>query len=183
MANEIRTSRKYAMPISTIDYVHDEVHRGKLWITTIKSSNIADTSTSNILLITSTKEVHWIPILDATGPLQIKFYEGTVHGTTAGQITPYNLNRNFDTSAEMRMCKHNSALADAGSDGTLLYDGLLIGSTGGGVGVGARGSIGGQARANAEWVLKPDTTYQIRFINDSKTNINFFLQSEFYEEG
>ena len=110
MANEVRTAKQNALAMNCIDYVHDEVHRGKLWVVSTYSKNIASTSTINMLIITSSKEVHMKPVLESTGPLYVRFYEGTVQGTTSGQLTPVNMNRNFNTSAQTKWVKANSAL-------------------------------------------------------------------------
>ena len=179
MANEIRTSRANAMPNVDIDYVHDEVHRGKMWIGGAWVYALSDTAVTKMALLTGAKEVHMSFSIESNGPILTSLYEGPTVTNTAAQVTLYNLNRNFDTSPQAMMYKGTTVA----TDGTLIFDKLVTGTTGGSVSAKNVFVQGGLARPNTEWIFKPDTWYSMWIQNTSGTAIQLDIKGEFYEEG
>lgn len=184
MANEVRAAVHNVLAYKTIDYIHDENHRGQVFDFDTYFQNVANNGSSNILVVTSTtKEVHFYHLITSVGPAIVRLYEGvTVQASSVGTLaSSFNKNRNFTTSAGTVF--YVGVGMTNGTFGTKILDRLIVGGTGGGTGVNSRLSAGGAESPTQEWILKPNTQYLYSIISTAgvvNEAINFL--ADFYEE-
>ena len=69
-----------------------------------------------------------------------------------------------------------------GTLGTLVYDRLIVGETGGGTGSNQRLATGAESRGNHEWILKPNSKYLLSLVNTAGSARDFNIEFDFYEE-
>jgi len=185
MSNEVRTAVSNALPCQIIDYVHWECHKGEvnfLVAPVMFSSNLVE---YRMLITTpSSKEVHWRGAIQDHGPLIYQLYEDVTPLTgSAGTVAiPKNFNRNFTTSGQTVRYTQPSTYAISSYNTALLYNGMLIGLTGGGVGVTTISPVGGEGNNSIEFILKPNTNYLIYLQNTAATANQAFFECDYYEE-
>ena len=182
MANEVRVGTKNNLSEKIVDVLHDHCHFGKMNFVSVPFFTVANGGSANVLICTSTNdEVHFRYSIDTFCPSILKLYEGTViNSSNYGTVySPINLNRNFTTSADTVMFAGSNSTG--GSLGTLLFTHLMVGSTGGGVGVFDKSSVGSEASSNIEWILKKNTNYFLSIVNTSGIVGDYEFETDFYE--
>jgi hypothetical protein len=153
----------------TTDYVHEYVHQGALWTTSIAVPSLANSGDSDCYIVTGSDMCHLVSAIQAEGACTLNIYEDAV-GSNGTVLTPTNLNRNVATTPTTVI----RAGATITSVGTLLFTFYLPGGTGG-------GKAGGFIRQGTEIVMKPNTAYLYRTTNVSGNAIRLAKQLEFYE--
>ena len=154
----------------TTEIDHDNIHLGKNFRSWVNAGSIAAAGVFNVLIKTGAKEVHWRqsnpkPTADK---LRLQFFEDTTVSANGTALTLKNCNRQSAVTPQVTLF-HTPTIT---ADGTQIAETYLPGSTGtGGV---RNGSELGQ---QAEWVLKSNAIYLIRYTNESSgasiININF----------
>lgn len=169
-----------------IDYAHHEVHAGSHFNLSYSVASIGalaapdDMMTLSFRTPAGKKCLHFIFSAICSSGARLRFIEGKTGGGTSptGTIQSYNSNRSK---------KNVSIITDvAGANaGKVSYDATLF--TGGDslvdeiIGVDGQGKTfaAGSARSEQEWVLAPDTLYQLSlYLNDSKPGT---IQASWYE--
>ena len=182
MANEVRTSVGNALADQGIDYVHWECHKGKLNHYDHVFYTVANNGSANVLVATGTnKECHVVFDWEANGRVQFQMMEDALPGagSSGTASTHVNKNRSFTTSAGT-VWTYACDMTN-GTEGTVVFSGLITGSTGGGAGPAASDPSGGD-RSHSEWILKPNTQYLFSACNTSQTVVDIYFSAEFYEE-
>jgi len=164
---------QYSGAVGVIEQEHLKIHEGKLF-TVAKRLVIDDsggtTPTHEFLgAVPAGVFPHFrkITITSDGGPLDVDFYEETTVSDNGIAVTSYNNNRN-STNAAGLLIYDSPTITD---DGTILEPILIPGTK-------QAGSFGSEA--SNEWILKADTNYMIRIINNttgagtSKFTINMF---------
>lgn len=157
---------------------HSYIHDGIGFQLAGSTGSIASAGTYVISLTTPTngKFIHFRPsaISSTANLLQMRLAEkSVVSGGSAG--IPMNKNRNSKKSSTMTV----------GLGVTLSSEGAIMEYTQAGSGTNAgNASGGGSSGAEHEWVLKPGTTYSLRFENIGSTTATIGYYNLFwYEEG
>ena len=175
MVNEVRTSVGNVLPEVSIDYIHEEAHRGKLFRFGLRNPALAAHTTMKMVFVTSSKEVHFHPSIETTGPIYQDIYEDGYCSNTGTGFKITNFNRSFTTSAGL-----TAGYSATCSDGGIIWNSMVVGNTASSV----RGetTVGGASNPGAEIILKPNSTYYAQLVNASLTQIMINFQCYFYEE-
>lgn len=142
--------------MACIDYEHLEIHAGDHYF--IKDwSDIAGSATVDFLVVTpnTTKWAHMVIEFSFEAEANITVYEGATTSANGTAITINNRQRN----------SVNTAGVTAFTGPTVITTGTSIARYKAGAGK----SAGGEVRAAAELILKQDTKYLIRVVNDTVT--------------
>jgi hypothetical protein len=159
-----------------IDLRHSKIHQGNFYISALKFT-LATTATKKIVFKTGSKVTHHQPMNIKTSKdnVDINVYENaTVTAATGTNLDANNYNRNSSNTA-------TAVLIDAPTvtvQGTELKGAqdFLAGA----VDVGQRRSGGETGREN-EWILKPNTNYNIEIYNGSADNNIIMVHFTWYE--
>jgi len=168
---------KNVLDVKTIDRVHAEVHNGDLYSITAYGTLTAN-QIMRLLLDTKTKNQHFYGEVYTNGPAIINMYENCFASTTAGLIDISNKNR---TSSNVAVIKCYSTVAIT-TNGTMLINAMIVGNTGGGVGLNVVPSNTNNIRNNSEWILKNNTNYLLSITNTASAGIFFNFIAETYGE-
>lgn len=157
---------------------HAYIHKGLAFSLSGTTGSLAAAATYSISFTTpaSGKYVHWRPsgISSTANTLQVRVAEASIM-TGGSAAVPFNRNRN----------SKNTSIATISIGATLSTEGSIFfyGQVGAGTNA-ANASGGGNNGSAEEWVLKPATTYSIRFENIGATTATVGYYNLFwYEEG
>lgn len=154
--------------MACIDYEHSEIHAGDHYF--IKDwSDIAGSTTVDFLVVTpnTTKWAHMVLEFSFEAEANITVYEGATTSANGTAITINNRQRNSVNTA-----------------GITAFTGPTVTTTGTSIArykAGTGKSAGGEVRAAAELVLKQNTKYLIRVINDTVTTNWCDYLADWYE--
>ena len=154
--------------MACLDYEHVEIHSGDHYF--IKDwTDIPGSSTVDFLVVTpnTTKWAHMIIEFTFEAEANITVYEGATTSADGTAITINNRQRNSVNTA-----------------GITAYTGPTVTTTGTAIArykYGSGKSTGGAARASAELVLKQNTKYLIRVVNDTVTSNWCDYLADWYE--
>lgn len=152
--------------LQTISYEHHEIHSGSHYEVRI-NKDMANPGTYNIAFTTpdTTKWAHMIFGVSCELEAEIALYENITSFGSGTGITPINNNRNS---------ANTSGLVDMEYDTTAVMGTPVTLAT---IVLGSKKDIGGEARGQAEFVLKQNTTYLMLVTNQAgATNeTNLFL--------
>lgn len=158
----------------TIDFVHDRVHQGRMFMATYKTpdgSPLSDNAAITFLIAVGAREIHTNFSGACGGEGEIALYEGAnTSGGTNLQFAGMNRVTGFFVPS-------TSILLDpsVSAYGVLLYNMMFPGGTGG-------QRVGGQQRENTEWLLRPNTDYLLQMINRAGNNQQASLLFQWYEQ-
>lgn len=146
-------------PVMT-DATHHEIHSGRHFFID-NFTDITGSATINYLLVTpnSTMRCYFLFEFDFEAEATLYFFEGTTTSANGTPIPVFNSDRNSTTT--------NTVLAYSAP--TITSDGtqIVAHKTGSGK------QTGGGGREERELILKPNTKYLFRIVNDS-TSANWF---------
>lgn len=155
-----------------IDLVHSLVHQGGVWVVSDYDADVDNAAPKYWRITTAAAVYPHIQLalaVSASGLVQL--YEGGTFDATPGtQLTAYNLNRNSSAAPSTTFFYDTVSTAD----GTLIDQEYVPG------GDRLQTRVGSQARTTAEWVLKPSTTYYVKFTPDAD-DTKAAIEIEFYE--
>jgi hypothetical protein len=162
-----------------IDNDHAYIHEGHAFGAFSVETSTATTRTYLLKTPATTadyKYVHFRPVVSTNnkGGVEVSIYEGTTQtGSTGGQLTLWNRNRNSAVTAGTTI--HYGVTGSVSTALSRMAHYYAGGSTGQGV-----NTSGGSAEAIYEWVLKPNTKYSIVYSSPASTKIGaeFFLYEE-----
>lgn len=175
----VATSDAITDCLTFVTYPHKELHGGKMW-TVFDSSADLGAETGDLITIQFTT-----PTLASGKGLVHAIFEGfcgaaytfdlreaqTGGGAGGSALTAYNHRRDSSNTHGMSFLKDSGV----GTGGTVLFTKYF------GAGVGS-GTHGGVQRDNDEWVLKPNTLYQVRVYSANAAaayvSMNFYLHSD-----
>lgn len=163
-----------------IDFAHHELHDGSSFVTALTGTAKNDGTVINIYLKTpgtavSEKRVHLLARASASGAAWFRIKEGIAPtGTTAQAI--YNRARESSTTS---VVYDNAGTPVQGratgnithTGGTEIYTSLIPG---------AGKSAGGESRAEAEFILAPNTGYVFEVESDA-SGLTLGLELDWYE--
>lgn len=147
--------------IETIDYAHHEIHAGSAFVL---SATDLDLDTAQVLSIAFTtpntaKYFHVVASGSNTSNSEWEILEGpTITVDTGSDLVIYNRNRNSLAASGALNIKTVPA-AGATLTPTITVDGTILEAET--IGAGKNQSTG-VTRSDAEWILKPNTTYAFR---------------------
>ena len=138
---------------------HAYIHQGIGFGLSGTTGSLAAAATHSISFITPNngKYIHWRPtgLSSTANTLQMRLAEESVM-SSGNAATPKNHNRNSHTVSSVTI----ATAATLTTEGTILQYAQVGGGTNAG-----NASGGGSDGSAEEWVLKPNTTYSIRFEN------------------
>lgn len=178
--------------LQVVDYEHHEIHAGSSF--TCWHSEVAPTDENDRTVITfktpnSTKYLHITVSASATAVSVARIREAPTYTDNAGTtLSIYNRNRTGtptastvldtsqapDTAGSATYWEHDDANLPA-EDGTIVAEIPLGASTS------PTKSIGGLARAQQEWVLKPNTFYSFEVKSLDASDNTHWLELDWYE--
>ena len=147
--------------VKEIGFVHQLIHDGNGFHLSGKISSLANGSSYNILLNTGNTETHLLVIhMDVTGaPCDIYIFEDTTVSSNGTTLSIHNTNR-------IKQLPYNGGAYHTPivtGDGTQIDYHLLNG---------AKQSGGSSEVFDFEWVLKPNSNYLCRLMNNSAGSID-----------
>jgi hypothetical protein len=156
--------------MQTIDYAHHEIHSGsnfytKGWL------DLTNGQVFNFLIVTpdTTKWAHMLVSFASELESNITVYEGATASNNGTAVAAFNRDRN-NLTASTTLVYHTPTVA-GGAEGTIIAT-YKIGSS---------RAIGGEARSEAELILKQNTKYLVRITNDTANNNWFGYLANWYE--
>lgn len=168
---------KNSLDVKTIDRVHAEVHDGVLYSITAYGTLTAN-QVLRLLVDTGSKNQHFFGQVYTSGPAIVNMYEDCYASSTAGLVGIHNKNR-VSTNVAVMKCYSTVAIT---TNGTLLIDAMIVGTTGGGAGVNVVPSSTSNIRNNSEWLLKNNSNYLLAVTNTASSAIFFNFIAETYGE-
>lgn len=158
--------------LATIDVVHHEVHEGEMFHAE-HSASVGNGNNLDVLLATgAANEAHLSAAVAAGGQSLVYLYEAP-NASGGTPLTVYNMHRSDTTHSSPFTAAHTPVVVGVGT--VPLINGRLIA---GGTSVPSR--VGGETRANTEWILKPNTAYLLRVTNNSGASIVIHITAEAY---
>lgn len=163
---------------ATVSSDHSYIHDGIGFTYSGTTGSVSAAGTYTVSFVTPAADVgyiHWRPtgLSSTANTLQMRLAEGsTVTGGTPA--TPRNRNRNSKKTSNVSV----SYGVTLSAEGTILeYAQVGAGSNA------ANATGGGSDGSNLEWVLKPSTTYSLRFENVGSTTATVgYFNLFWYEE-
>lgn len=160
--------------LQTITYAHHEIHSGSAFFSTAEDTSMADSETLALAFKTAntTERAHMLIAWSTKAGGLIELLEGPTWTTSTGSQEPI-YNRKRLTSMHSSMLLEDTAGSFSATDNLVLNPTALAGGTA--IWEERAWSATGQAQASAgrdvaEWVLKPDTQYAVRFTAAGGTN-------------
>lgn len=142
-----------------LDSITHYIHSGDYFSTGYPNSSVANGSSIDLMLQTSTKDVHITIQISSGGDSTFFVYENTDFSAEGTTITPSNHNRTSDKVPSL-VSTYGPTL---NSTGTLIWQQYIVGGTGG-------MSPGGHSNGGSEVaVLAPNTNYLFRLTNQAGT--------------
>ena len=161
MASRIAQIDASTHALQTISYEHHEVHSGSHYEIRI-NKDVANAGTYNLAFTTpdTTKWIHMVFGVSVELEADIVLSENITSFTGGSAVTPINNNRNSTNTSGLVDMEFDTT-PTMGSPATLAH--MVLGSG---------RSIGGEARASSEIVLKQNTTYLLVISNQSGSAAN-----------
>lgn len=151
---------------------HYNVHKGWFYQAEYLVASLANNGNLDLLINTGSKSVHFSHMIMAGGQCNVYLYEEPT--ASLGTIVPvYDMRRDSLLTAETTV-RHTPTVTATGT--TALIPGRLMPG-----GTSTPSRIGGEARADTEWMLKPNTAYLLRVTNTSGGTIAASAAVSFYE--
>jgi len=178
--------------LQTIEYEHHEIHSGSSFTCSHQESAPTDTNDRTIISFktpSGTKYPHITMSASATAVSVARIREAPTYTDNAGTTLPvYNRNRvgtptastvldtsqNPDTAGSATYWDHDDADPPS-EDGTVIAE-IPLGSATSPV-----KSVGGSARAQQEWVLKPATFYSFEVKSLDASDNTHWIEIDWYE--
>ena len=165
------TSDPVSGVITTIDFVHQEIHAGRSFVIT---DVIAVNTTTQKWLITTpntTRYSHMFINAEGTGEMLMTVTEAATHtGTTA--LTAINRNRvGTPTAAGTIIHRNVDTVSPVTSDGTTVIFTSRTGATG----QGNKTIVVGDPHDDNEFILKPNTKYTIAVETFASIHVTLLL--------
>jgi hypothetical protein len=162
-----------------MDYPHAEIHGGSAFHISIAATDLdSDPLRINFTTPDTTKWSHLYISAYSSGQATLRLREAYTGGGTGGTtLTPFNRNRNSDTTTSL-LSTHGTPTVGILTQGAAAATGgnvLMEQTFGAGVNKQA-----GTSRGDNEWVLKQNTSYQMEFIS-TVNSIVATLALDWYE--
>jgi len=135
-----------------IDYHDYAKHKGDTF-TLATSTDIAAGAYFDLMIEVGDVELHMFPTAEVEAESILYIYEGGTVSASGTALTIYNDNRTSDITSDV----------DAYYAPTITTEGTALREKH----VGSGKTIGGEARTNGEIILKPETVYLFRVLNNS----------------
>lgn len=162
----------YDRSIITLDWVHYQVHIGMMY-TTEHTASVANTNSLDLLITIGDNEFHATFAIQGGGQMTAYLYESP-NASGGTPLTLYNMNRDSSNTSTVTVA-HTPTVVSTGT--TAIINGRLIPG-----GTSAPTRLGGAARENTEWILKPGLKYLLRLTNTSGGTITENAVLQGYEE-
>ena len=163
--------------LSTISFVHHEVHEGNTFQASYKSPNaapVADDAVLDLLLIAGDlAEPHIVFSIACGGDCEVELYEGTTVTDNGAALGAFNMHRHLADEKFATMAMFQGPTVNV--IGLRLLNTLLPGGTG------PSQSAGGITRQDTEWVLHPGVTYLLRATNRAGAAQPMSILVQWYE--
>lgn len=157
--------------LNSIDVYHHEIHEGEAYLYSDILEAVADDAFADIVILTSTKQVHIDFEGSGGGDFYGSFYENPVYDTDGSAVNPVAWNRNNVIASTVSLI-----LSPTVSDiGTVLINKYFPGCVTGRA-VGASGS------SRHEFVLPPNGVYLARITNKAGGAKTLGFAITWYEE-
>jgi len=164
----------------TTDYAHHEIHSGSHYFNMFGVDVLAD-DVLDIRMTTpnTTKWIHFVGIYVTEAEFHFSFYEGvTVNAGDSVALTAVNSNRNSTNTSGLTHFSYilNTTVANANVDTPVAAATQLAT-----VFTGTGNKVGGGFVRDSELVLKQNTSYTLRFENQSSNTKYVTWEFEWYE--
>lgn len=177
--------------LNFIDYVHHEIHAGSGFTTTY-TQTVSDTGDKSIIAFltdNSTKYVHLTVAASSTAAAIASILEApTITNNTGATLAIYNRRRiGTPTTTTVWDTSQNPTAQGAGTFFTEITMGNVTGGTTlasiplGAAAGGAVKQIGGLARGQQEWILKPNTAYAFVVESSDDADNTHWIEIDYYE--
>ena len=153
-----------------IDLSHRMIHEGKHYTFSYVDTDFDIADAIEVLIVVGSKPAHISAEVIAGKDTLLQAYEGATHAP-AVEYTAYNNNRVLNTPPTTRLYTHN----DGGADGTLIWTSAF------GLSANPTNFAGGIARADDEWILRPNTNYLFK-VSTGTDNSFLTVHLFWYEE-
>lgn len=150
----------------TISQEHYRVHEGTMF-TISRNGNIGNSDLRDTLIRTGNKEYHFAFKIESEAEGSYIFYENATTSNNGTAETIYNRNRTSNNTSTMAI-SYNAVVS---ANGTNLITEHW----------GASKSTGGEERSEKEWILRPNTIYLLREINQTTSDNYFSTVLRWYE--
>lgn len=147
-----------AVAHETLDFVHAQIHRGKVHHITDASGALANGGSMGLYAsIGGSADFHAIFSIEVGGNARFRLYEDPTVSASTLVMTACVMNRCYKDSASLGASfGHTPAFTIASA--SLLFDAVIGGGTGG-------NKAGGNLRQHTEWVFEENTGYIIAACN------------------
>ena len=156
--------------LPVIEYTHHEIHEGNFFTCYYVDADFDIADTVSLLISVAEKPAHMTFLVRAGKDTTVTLYEGVTHTALVEQTMTCN-NRVRATVPTTRISTRNSD----GSDGTAIW------STTFGIGANPTVARTEDSRDQNEWVLRPNTKYQL-VVSTGTDNSSLSIQIHWYEE-
>lgn len=172
--------------IPRIDWAHEEIHEGDSYVAVNDEATMQDAETINFAfktpVYTTTKEIHMVIDFTSRAGGLLEILEAATWTAQSGtKYVPINRNRNSSNTSSLLENETTTTFTAGG----VAYDVTTILTTNATTieqirVFGASNLIAQMHRGRAEFILKSNTTYVVRFTADGNTN-GCNLQMTWYE--
>ncbi len=137
-----------------VDYAHHEIHGGSSYSIT-NATDIANNASVQLLVVTpdTTKFPHITFESECEAEMDYTIYEDCTVAASGTELTPRNRNRNSGDNSTLSVYINPTHV----TLGTELYSQRT----------GAGNKVGGAVREQSEWILKRNTLYLFKVLNQS----------------
>ena len=173
---EQRKFDRLSHAVTVISSDHRQVHDGMVFHANNRFTNLANGATRDILFSVpadSFPHVRAALYSIEAGPVDILAYEDTTTSADGTAVTLFNRNRNSSKTPDVTITA-GPTVTDVG---TLIHDRYV--PSAGGQGQNHVGVI--TPSFGEEWILKPNTKYLLRLINNSGAAIDGTIEIIWYE--
>jgi len=167
----------YAHAVSVINTAHRHVHDGFFFHMSGRTSLGIGATYNMLISVPAGCYPHFQDIIFNIGdsPGDIFVFEGTTTSADGTPVTAFNRNRNSANTPSLQVF-HTPTIT---GDGSQIHDRYIVDN--GGLGSNQIGVY--RSAQGEEWVLKPDTKYLVRYVNNSGNAIILGFEGAWYEIG
>lgn len=154
--------------LQVVDYAHHEIHSGSAYVVSY-NADVSSGANLDVLIVTpnTTAWAHMLLNLAGENELLATLYETATVSAAGTALTEVNHNRNSANTAAV-VVTHTPTVTGTG---TAIWQ--RIGGSG--------ETVGGEARNDAEMILKQNTTYLLRLTNNGVGTGWINVELDWYE--
>jgi len=159
--------------LSTIDWVHREIHEGNTYQVTTYTGSVANNDSWSLMIsLTGTaKNAHTVWEFAAGGDAEVRFYENVTGSSYGTQIVSHNMDHVSHNVSEVQVFMNPTITVY----NTIVFNVLLPGGSGGTAG-------GGTFRQGTEHILASGQRYLLQVFNRAGTAKPMSIGVQWYEE-